>query len=1127
MTRRSLAWWLWSTLAAWVLAGPGPQALAQQLRTDTSRVRAVDESRAADWPAGPWQAVPRREYFQLLGDITRLRSRPRSAWIQSATYSARIDGIRLREGRLTLQLVNNTPAPVTVPLAPLGLAIESLQQDGKTPSWGTTASGNVVLVAPPGTTTVTGQWSLPGRKIVSLVEFDLPLAPAVQTSLVLDLPSKYRLSSSQGHISRGTANTLPAVPPRHRRVRLDLGQRTRCQLVVDQAPTAAPVSPTRLLLRQTTSCEIAVSGARIVTELVFERTGQATRELILTMPAQVRVESILYDGASVRARRVTSTGPQSWKITLPDPLPHARTGPSRTLQVTLETDIRPGEAWKLPFVSVSGTRPIGNSLEAPQPDLTLSVREPLELKTFAAVGWKQTADSVGGRRFTFRQIAANTSLQLVIGQPRRSLAADVLARIDRSQSGWIASAEIAWSATSGASFSTRAVLAPGWNIVDLRPVDPAVRIEWRTIAIAGNRQQLFIEWSDAVDTTSTRPLLIQLSRTGTQLDASDLPLVEPLDCDRHRLVLAAAVPLTGTRLGETNSGRLQVIRAETLGDPWPGFASFDAVTESAAGGLFRWSPDTPSDPDLPLSPATPPDKPTTSTPLTETPVDPNSKTSQPANQPANQPAAGDSETGSGQAVVMRVLTHLAPIDADLDHHSAVIMFSGGSYRRAFPFRLPAPARLEAVLVNGQAAGAGSDGPSVSIPPLEQGVLRSIEIRYTTPAATAFLVSERTIPFPQLEVDVGFTWEVAAPPDQVVSASPGQLEEDAMSRNGHWSARLLGPLGRGPHHAIFNPLSPWDWWQLVQGSETTAAEPGDWDRRRTSLKSAPSKLPVSLVRHDRLAALSWLVLVVVLISGGFCRLASRRFDARWTSVGLAVLILLSWWIPAPWTLMTGAALAACWLLLLLPASLWRRQPLSEWPISPEDIDEESLGSTRTYRGIPTGLGILLALAGLSHAVAQDPPKTTPAPPQPPLAGRPDVLLPVDADGRPSGVVPFAFVRPNLLDSLKVELRLGDIDSQVMLRQAEYTATFRPDGSIGLNATIEAVVTARDAPVRVALPVDGVNLGPNACRVNSQRHPLARADDGKTLLLDLPPSDSDTPRVDQIELDLRPTVKTTPQ
>ena len=145
------------------------------------------------------------------------------------------------------------------------------------------------------------------------------------------------------------------------------------------------------------------------------------------------------------------------------------------------------------------------------------------------------------------------------------------------------------------------------------------------------------------------------------------------------------------------------------------------MTESAAGGLFRWSPDAPPEPDQRLSPAPTPNKPTTSAPTAETAADSDTETTETGD--------GNSEAGSGRAIAMRVLTRLAPIDADLDHHSAVITFSGGSFRRAFRFQLPDPARLEAVLVNGQVAGAGSDGPSVSIPPLEQGVLRSIEIRY--------------------------------------------------------------------------------------------------------------------------------------------------------------------------------------------------------------------------------------------------------------------------------------------------------------------------------------------------------------------------------------------------------------
>ena len=124
------------------------------------------------------------------------RSRPRAAWIQTAEYSARIDDTQFRDGRLTLELINNAPGPTAIPLAPLGLAIASLQQDGRPLIWGTTAHRTIVLVAPPGRSTVTGQWSLQGRKVVSLEEFDVRLAPAVQTSLVLDVPVVVSLLTS-------------------------------------------------------------------------------------------------------------------------------------------------------------------------------------------------------------------------------------------------------------------------------------------------------------------------------------------------------------------------------------------------------------------------------------------------------------------------------------------------------------------------------------------------------------------------------------------------------------------------------------------------------------------------------------------------------------------------------------------------------------------------------------------------------------------------------------------------------------------------------------------------------------------------------------------------------------------
>ena len=64
-------------------AAPVPAPVISPI-TGPIRVRAVDDNKTDNWPAGPWKAIPRQDYFDLIGEITRLRSRPRAAWIQTA-----------------------------------------------------------------------------------------------------------------------------------------------------------------------------------------------------------------------------------------------------------------------------------------------------------------------------------------------------------------------------------------------------------------------------------------------------------------------------------------------------------------------------------------------------------------------------------------------------------------------------------------------------------------------------------------------------------------------------------------------------------------------------------------------------------------------------------------------------------------------------------------------------------------------------------------------------------------------------------------------------------------------------------------------------------------------------------
>ncbi len=1104
------------------------------------RVLTVNDSNPAAWPVGPWQAVPRREYLALVEAQSRKLAQPKMAWIQHAAYSARLDGSRLHGGELTLQVFNKSTVPVAVSLDPLGLAVETLVHKKREAPWGITSAGHAVLIVPPGPSTHTGRWSLSGRTVASLREFSLSVAPAILTTFTIDAPSGLRLETSDGRIS------LPAAPAaatdqQRRRWQLALGRRTRCRLLVTR-DTKVPRQPARLLVRNRTSCEIGTGGARIVTELVLESLGRPVQHLVLALPLDARVESILYDGLSVESRRIDSSGRQTWHITLPDPLPHAVSGPGRVLQVTAESDFNPASDWSLPSITIVDSQVVAGDLKAPQPDLTLNVREPLELKTFQATGFRQTADAVGGRRLTFSRFTEHPSLRLRLGVPQQSLTADVLARLDRGPTGWTAATEIAWMATSGASYTTRARLAPGWNIVDLKPVDPATRLEWRSILVAGNRQELIVEWSDAVDATTARPLLVQLKRPSGDLTADDLPLIEPIDCDQHRMLVALVSPLANKQLIAENGGSLVPVGLESLEEPWPTFSSFDAVTEDIDGGLFRWSATTAA-PDSPSRPVT--GNRSTEAPGTEPEI--------PASPP--QSVASETEvtageqtgaTGVGHAVAMHLQSRLAPSGADRDHHVARVTFDGAAFRRPFRFSLASPNDLDVVLVNGQVAQSETDGKLISIPPLEQGTFRTIEIRYTAPASNGFLASQRTIPVPGIDEDVSFTWIVAVAPGLLTGDQPGQPGQFDHSIQNHWSTRWLGPLGRGGHGQVFNPFSLANWQDLFKGAteKTTglafnAGLPANWSSWRRFETSSPEQLTLTLIRHDRLTALAWLVFLSLLGVGLHARATDQWPSPRFSAVAVASLVLVGWWIPAPWTLLTGAGLAAILLVLLLPESLWwfsRRTDPALTATSIGSFENGPLGSTRTFQNFPpAGIGLLLAAACFGRAMAQDPPQATPPAAEKKAAARPDVLVPIDRQGRPSQEIPFAFVRPALLDTLRRNQRLDDVSPAAILRRADYTGTVHADGRLDLAVRFEVVVMSRKGTVRLALPVDGANLGPDACHVNGQRHPLVRSDQG-TFELALPPfaapgKPAITPapsagRIDLVELNLRPTVRPAP-
>ena len=190
------------TVTAWLVAAT---SLALSLTASADEppfpTRTVLDSRTDNWPPGPWKPVKRATYQALINSISRQAQRPRAAWIERARYAARLETTSLRDGILSLELINTTSRTLAVPLAPMRLALSELTLDGHPAVWGTTSQGRSVVVVPPGRHTVSGHWTLVGRNVASLLEFQLHLPVATLSTIDLDLPHQQHLEASQGELA--------------------------------------------------------------------------------------------------------------------------------------------------------------------------------------------------------------------------------------------------------------------------------------------------------------------------------------------------------------------------------------------------------------------------------------------------------------------------------------------------------------------------------------------------------------------------------------------------------------------------------------------------------------------------------------------------------------------------------------------------------------------------------------------------------------------------------------------------------------------------------------------------------------------------------------------------------------
>lgn len=584
MSRR-LSFWRATLIVCWAVGlhppgedtpGSGSVAYGQEVtRPDSSqplfgirRVFVPENELDRFLTNGKWKPIERSEFEALSTAATRRNSRLSGRWIERAEYSATFANDMLRDGQLSAEVRSSSPKPGLLTLDPLGLALSDLAWDDGPAVWGATKSGSTAIRVEAVKAQLQGHWSLKGRRLPRGVEFDVELAPATVSRLILRLPATH-----VPHCSRGIrVGPLPTETPQWKTWRIELGSESRCRLRISAGKPR--VTETRAVLTESdVTCVVRADGFHFRNEYRCEVLGSAVDRLTFNIPNDIEVFFVAYGTDETRLKWKTTAinGVRLLHIELPGPV----LGRGRSIIVRGTATAGIGTKWTVPEInlrSVSGNSPRAYQSVFLTGALHLTIPPPLEMRGTSRSGYRQTdavSDMVDGDTLHFHRFRETAHLELSISSPGLTLAANSATRVIVTQKQQTMVSDVQWEARSGATFQVRLGLPSNWQVTDVRAIDEDSSRGVTTWDVKRSRkggQTLTIEFAESLRPNLPRSVrLFATRRTARWQKTIDVPMPTPLDCVQAESHLAMTLPAS-IQASLAPSATVSVIDVGTLAD---------------------------------------------------------------------------------------------------------------------------------------------------------------------------------------------------------------------------------------------------------------------------------------------------------------------------------------------------------------------------------------------------------------------------------------------------------------------------------------------------------------------------------------------------------------------------------
>jgi hypothetical protein len=327
---------------------------------------------------------------------------------------------------------------------------------------------------------------------------------------------------------------------------------------------------------------------------------------------------------------------------------------------------------------------------------------------------------------------------------------------------------------------------------------------------------------------------------------------------------------------------------------------------------------------------------------------------------------------STATVQVRVQSLLSGRSSNADYHH--VRIQGRGHHQPLNLTLPKTAELLTARLD-DIDVTWSRSAQFSIPAHAADQSWIFELTYRVMHGEGWLADRMTVPLPTLTgaETIGFFWTCAVPPNFEFCSEPVGVKLIRPLELPTWTQRLFGPLGRGQRDAMLLPWRP-ETWSSSPAVPSTAAltsptldqlfsPPAEWRVYDAIAGQLPADLRLVVWRSDHLRGLSWLLVLLTLCIGLAVRLSDWAHRDRLSVGWLMLLGTVTWVLPHPWTLMTGAAIAGSLLALLAPRRWITRPPSAARSV------EVPTGSTRSF-ALPQPMTSWLIAVGVTGALASD-------------------------------------------------------------------------------------------------------------------------------------------------------------